>query len=100
MPRHSKSPKKKRSNAAARHSQRNDAGSISCPECGDPVRKRGMGSHRSSCKGREAVLDIVVNERLALQDVEVERQEQDVFGGTGETLQLCLCQALWHTDSY
>lgn len=76
MPKHhSKSPKK-------RGSQRKDAGSTTCPDCGKNVRKRGMGSHRAHCNRgtRETALDIMADESLALQDAEVEMQQANVNG--------------------
>jgi endogenous inhibitor of DNA gyrase (YacG/DUF329 family) len=77
MPKHSKSPKKQR------RSQRKDAGSTTCPDCGKSVRKRGMGSHRARCnKGtRETALDIMADESLALQDAEVELQQVSNVNG-------------------
>lgn len=84
MPRNSKSTKKQRSNAALRHSQRKDPGSISCPYCDMTVRKRGMGSHRiHTCKGLGggAASDIIgVDDDLARPEVEFEQQEQDIVG--------------------
>lgn len=53
MPKHKKSPKKNRSsNSTKRNTQRKDAGTIECTDCGRVLQKRGLASHQRSCRAR------------------------------------------------